>query len=259
MRAERSGTPVMCGAELRSGVFILLLGLLLCGITRALWDRPPSDGVDARMVRRVQPLVATTLWRLSPRNLAPGPGVRGLRGVLGPAFGDGVRSRASPTLQIVAGLLVALIAGCGGGSGSDATYSATKFSACLTTRDMLRRRWTRAPRRSATSTRSIVSPARQLARTEQFRPLVTTRYQTPRRCTSSSSRTPIRGNAAASKRMRARKHRDHAPALRARYPEQLTHGVGLIAQLRRQHTRPNASARATCDGLQMGGYTFAPP
>jgi hypothetical protein len=44
--------------------------------------------------------------------------------------------RASPTLQIVAGLLVVVIAGCGGGGSSDATYSATKFSACLTSRDM---------------------------------------------------------------------------------------------------------------------------
>jgi hypothetical protein len=44
--------------------------------------------------------------------------------------------RASPRLPIVAGLLVALTAGCGGGGSSDATYSATKFSACLTTRDM---------------------------------------------------------------------------------------------------------------------------
>src|SRR3954462_7877129 len=39
-------------------------------------------------------------------------------------------------LQIVTALLVALTAGCGGGGSSDATYSATKFSACLTTRDM---------------------------------------------------------------------------------------------------------------------------
>jgi hypothetical protein len=47
-----------------------------------------------------------------------------------------MQNRAIPTLQIVAGLLVALAAGCGG-SGADApTYSATKFSACLTTRDM---------------------------------------------------------------------------------------------------------------------------
>ena len=45
-------------------------------------------------------------------------------------------NRPVPTLKIVAGLLVALAAGCGGGGGSDATYSATKFSACLTTRDM---------------------------------------------------------------------------------------------------------------------------
>lgn len=45
-------------------------------------------------------------------------------------------SRASPKVLILVGLLVALTAGCGGGGGSDATYSATKFSACLTTRDM---------------------------------------------------------------------------------------------------------------------------
>lgn len=44
-------------------------------------------------------------------------------------------NRARP-LQIVTGLLVALAAGCGGGGSSDATYSATKFSACLTGRDM---------------------------------------------------------------------------------------------------------------------------
>src|ERR1700750_1703666 len=44
-------------------------------------------------------------------------------------------NRARP-LQIVTGLLVALAAGCGGGGSSDATYSATKFSSCLTTRDM---------------------------------------------------------------------------------------------------------------------------
>jgi hypothetical protein len=50
----------MDGAELQSGVLVLLAGLLLSGITRALWDRPPSDSVDARMVRRVQPLVDTT-------------------------------------------------------------------------------------------------------------------------------------------------------------------------------------------------------
>ena len=35
---------------------------------------------------------------------------------------------------------------------------------------------------------SIVSPARPLARTEQFRPLATTRCRKPRRSTSSSSR-----------------------------------------------------------------------
>ena len=47
-----------------------------------------------------------------------------------------MENRASPALQSVTGLLVALAAGCGGGGSSDATYSATKFSACLTTRDM---------------------------------------------------------------------------------------------------------------------------
>ena len=45
-------------------------------------------------------------------------------------------NRARRTLQIVTGLLVAMAAGCGGGGGSPATYSATKFSACLTGRDM---------------------------------------------------------------------------------------------------------------------------
>src|SRR4051794_26728244 len=44
-------------------------------------------------------------------------------------------SRARP-LQIVTGLLVVLAAGCGGGGSADVTYSATKFSACLTGRDM---------------------------------------------------------------------------------------------------------------------------
>ena len=47
-------------AELQSGVLVLLVGLLLSGLTRALWDRPASDSVDAGMVRRVQPLVDTT-------------------------------------------------------------------------------------------------------------------------------------------------------------------------------------------------------
>ena len=47
-----------------------------------------------------------------------------------------MRKRASPTLPIAVALLVALTAGCGGGRSSDATYSATKFSACLSTRDM---------------------------------------------------------------------------------------------------------------------------
>jgi hypothetical protein len=50
----------MEGAELQSGVLVLLVGLLLSGITRTLWDRPASDSVDAGMVRRVQPLVDTT-------------------------------------------------------------------------------------------------------------------------------------------------------------------------------------------------------
>jgi hypothetical protein len=50
----------MEGAELQSGVLVLLVGLLLSWITRVLWDRPPSDGVDAGTVRRVQPLVDTT-------------------------------------------------------------------------------------------------------------------------------------------------------------------------------------------------------
>jgi hypothetical protein len=44
-------------------------------------------------------------------------------------------NRARP-LQIVTGLLVVLAAGCGGGGSADVTYSATKFSACLTGRDM---------------------------------------------------------------------------------------------------------------------------
>jgi hypothetical protein len=44
-------------------------------------------------------------------------------------------NRARP-LQIVTGLLVVLAAGCGGGGSGDVTYSATKFSACLTGRDM---------------------------------------------------------------------------------------------------------------------------
>src|SRR4051794_2358825 len=44
-------------------------------------------------------------------------------------------NRARP-LQIVTGLLVVLVAGCGGGGNSDVIYSATKFSACLTGRDV---------------------------------------------------------------------------------------------------------------------------
>lgn len=51
----------MEGAEVQSGVVVLLVGLLLSGITRALWDRPLSDVVDARAVRRVPPIVDTTL------------------------------------------------------------------------------------------------------------------------------------------------------------------------------------------------------
>src|SRR3954447_20194691 len=44
-------------------------------------------------------------------------------------------NRARP-LQIVTGLLVVAAAGCGGAGSSDVTYSATKFSACLTGRDV---------------------------------------------------------------------------------------------------------------------------
>lgn len=50
----------MEGAEMQSGVLVLLVGLLLSGITRVLWDRPWSGGADAEMVRRGQPLVDTT-------------------------------------------------------------------------------------------------------------------------------------------------------------------------------------------------------
>jgi hypothetical protein len=51
----------MDGAELQSGVVVLLVGLLLSAATRALWDRAPRDRVDARAVRRVQPIVDATL------------------------------------------------------------------------------------------------------------------------------------------------------------------------------------------------------
>src|SRR3954453_85527 len=44
--------------------------------------------------------------------------------------------RALPTYRIVVGVIAALAAGCGGGGSSDTTYSATRFSACLTNRDV---------------------------------------------------------------------------------------------------------------------------
>src|SRR3954451_20729079 len=51
----------MDGADLQSGVLVLLVGLLLSAVTRAVWDRSPSDRADAGAVRRVQPIIDTTL------------------------------------------------------------------------------------------------------------------------------------------------------------------------------------------------------
>jgi hypothetical protein len=51
----------MDSADVQSGVVVLLVGLLLSGITRALWDRAPNDLANAGTVRRVHPIVDTTL------------------------------------------------------------------------------------------------------------------------------------------------------------------------------------------------------
>jgi hypothetical protein len=51
----------MDGAELQSGGLVVLVGLLLSAVTRAVWDRAPNDLADASTVRRVQPIVDTTL------------------------------------------------------------------------------------------------------------------------------------------------------------------------------------------------------
>jgi hypothetical protein len=44
--------------------------------------------------------------------------------------------RHNRQLAIAIGLLALLTAGCGGGSASDASYSATRFAECLTSRDV---------------------------------------------------------------------------------------------------------------------------
>jgi hypothetical protein len=51
----------MDSAEVQSGVVVLLMGLLLSGITQAMWNHAPNDLADAGAVRRVQPIVDTTL------------------------------------------------------------------------------------------------------------------------------------------------------------------------------------------------------
>jgi hypothetical protein len=51
----------MDGAELQSGVLVLLVGLLLSAVTRAVWDRSRNDRADASAVRRVQPIVDSAL------------------------------------------------------------------------------------------------------------------------------------------------------------------------------------------------------
>ena len=51
----------MDGADLQSGVLVVLVGLMLSAVTGAVWDRSPNDRADARTVRRVQPVVDTTL------------------------------------------------------------------------------------------------------------------------------------------------------------------------------------------------------
>jgi hypothetical protein len=51
----------MDAAELQSGVLVVFVGFLLSTVTRAVWDRSPNDRPAASTVRRVQPIVDTTL------------------------------------------------------------------------------------------------------------------------------------------------------------------------------------------------------